>query len=96
MKDESRTYWQWLRIVARMTFPMRHDFAGIWEGLTDFVRAVVWCVSVLFMRVLLLLTLPVSGPLLARWMHKREAYVIAEKKRQREKLISQLQGDSHG
>lgn len=71
MKAREDTYWFWLRACTRMAFPMRHDFYDLRDAVVDLLRALALTALVLAMRALILVTLPISAPLLAWWALRR-------------------------
>lgn len=62
--EKPQGYWYWFKQVIRMCFPMKQDFHGLgsalWQTSCKLTHAVLKCLS----RLLLLMTLPLSVPLL--------------------------------
>ncbi|MDO4725333.1 MAG: hypothetical protein Q4A97_11315 [Comamonadaceae bacterium] len=97
MPPDETTYRYWLRKAARLTLPMAHDVYGIAHALQDLglafvevLRTLALFLLVLILRPLLLLTAPVSVPLLAWWFHKRAAQIRQARKRARQELLRHI------
>lgn len=97
MPTDETTYRYWLRKAARLTLPMAHDAYGIAQVLQDLglafaetLCAVALFLLTLVLRSLLLLTAPVSVPLLAWWLHKRAAQVRQMRAQARKELLNRL------
>ena len=87
-KEEPRGYLQWLLIVARVPLPLRSDWRGVGKHVLVAAKAVASALLLTAVRLAILLTLPISAPLLAvvlnklnkRWVEKtikRRAEVLA-------------------
>lgn len=63
--EKPKGYWHWFKQTVRMCFPMKKDFYGLgevlWEALCKTVYVLLLCIS----RLLLLITSPVSAPIIA-------------------------------
>lgn len=85
------TYLDYLKKSARMAFPMKHDFDGVWTALSR----VAELSAVVASRLLILVTLPISVPLMAfMWMRvekRREVMREARKKELIESMMSMAQ-----
>lgn len=62
--EQPKGYWHWFKQVLRMCFPMKKDFYGLgealWEAASKLVDTLLKCV----VRLLLLITFPISVPVL--------------------------------
>jgi hypothetical protein len=68
MFDPNMTYWQSLKIIARglIQWPLREDDL---DDLYDSARKTYWCFVRGILRLTLLLTLPISAPIIALFVH---------------------------
>lgn len=90
MKAES--YWYWLKVVSMcsVTGYARH-WSGVGEMVYEAMGEVARALAQTMVRILLLLTLPISAPALAWLCMKRNAAVAEEADRRKRELLDQLQ-----
>ena len=82
------SYWKFLKHSARMAFPMTHDF---WE-LGSAVARIGEFLAVVAVRFLILMTLPISAPLMALVWSKMEKKRIERLKDEHKELVESLMG----
>ena len=62
--EKPKGYYHWFKQAVRMCFPMKQDFYGLgealWEAVCKLTNAVFYCLT----RLLILLTFPISIPLI--------------------------------
>lgn len=61
MTHKPETYLYWLKVCARLPIPMLQDF----EGLLEAFKTILEVLLVILRRVIILVTFPVSVPVLA-------------------------------
>lgn len=90
MKAES--YWYWLKAVARSSVTgYAWDWSGIGGMVYEAMGEVAEAIGRTVLRILLLLTLPISAPALAWYCMKTNAAVAEETERRKRELLDQLQ-----
>lgn len=90
MKAES--YWYWLKAVAKTSVTgYAWDWSGIGGMVYEAIGEVAEAIGRTVLRILLLLTLPISAPALAWYCMKTNAAVAEEVEGCKRELLSQLQ-----
>lgn len=97
MTVKAESYWYWLKATAKASFTgYAWDWSGIggmvYEAMGEVAEAI--CRTVL--RILLLLTLPISAPFLAWYCMKVNASVAEETERRKREVLDQLQNLGQG
>lgn len=82
------SYWKFLKHSSRMAFPMQHDF---WE-LGSAVARIGEFLAVVVVRFLILVTLPISAPLMALVWSKMEKKRIERLQDEHKELVESLMG----
>lgn len=70
--EKVNSYRYWLKFSARMCLPMKHDFYGLGDALLEIGEVLFRQI----VRLLFLVTFPVSVPLIAFLLWKRNKEVI--------------------
>lgn len=74
--EKPQGYWHWFKQVVRMCFPMKKDFYGLGEVLWEATCALTNSLLKTIVRLLLLLTLPVSVPVITVLLKRRNKRVM--------------------
>lgn len=74
--EKPQGYWHWFKQVLRMCFPMKKDFYGLGEVLWGAICALFSLLLKIVVRLLLLLTLPVSVPVITILLKRRNKRVM--------------------
>lgn len=74
--EQPKGYWYWFKQVARMCFPMKHDFYGLGDALWEAVCALSGAMLRITARLVILLTFPVSVPLIAAILKRHNKRVM--------------------
>lgn len=83
--EQPKGYWYWFKQTLRMCFPMKKDFYGLGDALWEAVCALSGVMLKIVVRLAILLTFPVSVPLIAA-LFKRDNRNVMEA---RAKLLSE-------
>lgn len=59
------SYWHWLRACGWATLPKAGEWRGAWSDAVDLAHSLGFAVGITLARLVLLLTFPVSVPILA-------------------------------
>lgn len=84
MKSDS--YMHWLKSAARIAAPMSHDFDGVSEAIWRICELLLVCL----IRLLVLVTLPISAPVLALLLMSLQKRLIKKHEKKREEAIASL------
>lgn len=63
--EKPKGYWYWFKKVVRICFPMKKDFYGLGDALWEAICKATHAILKLLSRALLLITFPISVPILA-------------------------------
>lgn len=85
-------YWYWLKTALRMPLPMRADWDGLLDALLDIAGVIFRGVTATLLRLLILVTLPISAPLLAWWFAVENRKVAKRKKEAMDRAREQMIG----
>lgn len=64
--EKAESYIYWLKKVVKAALPRSSDWYRVGERTLDAIRAILWSVGLTAFRIVVLVTLPVSAPILAR------------------------------
>lgn len=88
----AESYWYWLKAVAKASVTgYIGDWSGVGEMVYEAMGEVARALAQTMVRILLLLTLPISAPALAWLCMKTNAAVAEEADRRKRELLDQLQ-----
>ena len=83
-KNKPETYWYWLKASAKAA--VRFPFTDF-EDAVEALKALLWVVLVFWLRLLVLLTFPVSVPLIALICLKANREVVAARERAKKEIL---------
>lgn len=85
------SYWHWLLVCGRATLPQANDWRGAWRDAVDLAHSLGFAVCMTLARLVLLLALPVSVPMLALVAMKANHRAADARAKARAELIDSLQ-----
>ena len=83
-------YSYWLKVAARIAVPTTNEWGPLVESGREFLLDLWQMVAVTFFRLLVLVTLPVSAPLLALWMLKANRKTVERRERQKREAMESM------
>ena len=84
IKNES--YWYWLRACFWAAVPQAQE----WRGAIDLAHSLAFAVGAPLLRLLILLTSPISVPLLAAWAVRANRRAVEAREKARTELLNSL------
>lgn len=63
--EKPETYAYWLKTVVKAALPRASDWYRVGERALDSIKAILWSAAMMVTRIAILVTLPVSAPILA-------------------------------
>ncbi|QIL72303.1 hypothetical protein G7048_19250 [Diaphorobacter sp. HDW4B] len=86
----SDPYKHWLKVIAETCIPQARDWRGVGSDAVDALASVGHALALTGLRLLVLVTFPISVPLLARWCWKRAQLVEWLRKEREQEVIDEL------
>ena len=87
IKNES--YWYWLRACFWTAVPQAQEWRGAWSDAIDLAHSLAFAIGMTLLRLLILLTSPISVPILAAFaLHANRRVVEARERLHAETLNS--------
>lgn len=88
--EKPEGYAYWLKTVAKAALPRASDWYGVGERTFDAIKAILWSVGMMTFRLIILVTLPVSAPILARVCQRLNEKACARRNAMRAEMIANL------
>ena len=83
------SYWYWLRACLIAAIPQPREWRGAWSDAVDLMQSLAYAIGMTLLRLLILLTSPISVPILAAFaLHANRRTVEAREKARTELLNS--------
>ena len=95
-----KPYNYWLKAAARTAVPSTNEWGPLVESGREFALDLWQLVAVTLLRLLVLVTLPISAPLLALWMARENRKVVERNEQAAQMALNSLRslqkGGQHG
>ena len=88
IKNES--YWYWLRACFWAAVPQAQEWRGAWSDAIDLAHSLAFAVGMTLLRLLILLTSPISVPILAAWAVRANRRTVEAREKARTELLNSL------
>ena len=83
------SYWYWLRECLITAIPQPSEWRGAWSDAVDLMQSLAYAIGITLLRLLILLTSPISVPILAAFaLHANRRAVEARERLHAETLNS--------
>ena len=87
---EPENYSYWLRSSAKAVIPQKRDWSGVGHEVFNAIHYLWYAICVTVFRLLLLLTFPVSVPLLALALTRLNKRAVSRHNQRREEMLADL------
>lgn len=88
---QKESYWYWLKACALAALPQGSDWRGVLADAADLARSLWFAFGMTLLRLLILVTLPASLPILALIALRENQRVAEASIKARDELIDSLQ-----
>lgn len=84
------SYWYWLRACLIAAIPQPREWCGAWRDAVDLMRSLAYAIGMTLLRLLILLTSPISVPILAAFALHANRRVVEARERLRTETLNSL------
>jgi len=84
------SYWYWLRACLTAAIPQPRDWRDVWSDAVVLVHSIAYAIGMTTLRLLILLTSPISVPILAALAVHANRRVVEAREKARTELLNSL------
>lgn len=84
------SYWYWLRACLIAAIPQPREWRGAWRDAVDLMQSLAYAICMTLLRLLILLTSPISVPILAAFALHANRRVVEARERLRAETLNSL------